>query len=84
MGDHMHLNREKATLAFKKIVGEAGAVEISMEFAKVMSNSSRWEDRFGSLMISQTLVESGSEVDLVFLLDLFKKVFTDEESRVRN
>ena len=87
MGDHMHLNREKATIAYKQMLKEEGAIEISVEFVKVMSTSNRWEDRFGALMISQQMVENtqGNEEFIgVFLFKHFASAFTDEESRVRN
>lgn len=30
---------------------------ISIELVKIMTNSKRWEDRFGALLTAQTLVE---------------------------
>lgn len=63
MGDHMHLNREKAHKAYDVLLEKAGSEEemISVELVKLMNNSSRWEDRFGALLTAQTLVEKKGE-----------------------
>jgi|SaaInl54_10m_RNA_FD_contig_21_115275_length_212_multi_52_in_0_out_0_1 hypothetical protein len=52
MGDHMHLNREKAHGAFKLLLEKTGEEEetVSIELVKLMTNSQRWEDRFGALL----------------------------------
>jgi hypothetical protein len=91
MGDHMHLNREKAWNQYKDLMKDAQQEEelISIEIVKLMVNSSRWEDRFGSIAASQTLIEREGSSDLkdfqqFLVTDLFTKIFVDEECRVRN
>jgi hypothetical protein len=41
MGDHMHLNREKAHNAFKQLIKDGGveADQVSIEMVKLMVNS---------------------------------------------
>jgi hypothetical protein len=67
MGDHMHLNREKAWNQYKELMKDAKQEEefISIDIVKLLANSSRWEDRFGSLAASQTLIERESSSHLV-------------------